>query len=214
MALACASSTLARTRTAAGRVLGCRGCRLLGLLAGDGDLERPADDCLQLRELPAHRAQIGAERRQATADEVDEHLEILDARHALRQQVALDALERGGERAVLIDDVIEPAAETALVLAERARHCRLDARRQDGRELARRAPQLVDVALRARQQRAQIGARGLVGRKAPLAQLADAAQGRLARVPQWILLRVFGVHCAPLVTRASVDDGFTVLALR
>jgi len=27
-----------------------------------------------------------------------------------------------------------------------------------------------------------------------LPHLADAAQGRLARVPQWIVLNVFGVH--------------------
>ena len=167
------------------------------LLSRDGDLQRPADDRLQLRELPAHGAQVGAERRQAAADEIDEHLEILDARHALGQQIALDALDRGGELPVLIDDRVEPAAETALVLAQGARDGRLDARRQDRRELARRAPQLVDVALRARQQRAQVGACGLVGAKVPLAQLADAAQGRLARVPQWILLRVFGVHAPP-----------------
>ena len=64
-----------------------------------------------------------------------------------------------------IDDRVEPPAEAALVLAQRARDGGLDARRQDRRELARRAPQLVDVALRARQQRAQIGARGLARRR-------------------------------------------------
>ena len=200
MALTCASSTLARTRTAAGvssaaEAAACSACsRATVTWSG-----RPTTACSSASSLRTAR-RSARERRQATADEVDEHLEILDARHALCQQIALDALEGGGERSVLIDDMIQSAAETALVLSERARHCRLDAGRQDGGELARRAPQLVDVALRARQQRAQIGACGLVGRKAPLAQLADAAQSRLARVPQWILLRVFGVHCAPLVT--------------
>ena len=103
----------------------------------------------------------------------------------------------------LIDDVVDAASETAFVLAERTRHRGLDARRQDCGELARRAPELVDVALRARQQRAQVGARRLDGRNAPLAQLADAAEGRLARVPQWIVLRVFGVHRAPRRDRAK-----------
>ena len=107
------------------------------------------------------------------------------------------------ERAVLIDDEVEAPAEAALVLAERARHRRLHARRQDRRELAGGAPQLVDVPLRAREQRAQVGAGRLVRREAPLAQLADAAQGRLARVPQWIVLRIFGVHRAPLVAASK-----------
>ena len=67
------------------------------------NVQRLADDRLQLGELAAHGAQVGAQRRQAAADELDEHLEILDARHALGQQVALDALDRGRELAALIE---------------------------------------------------------------------------------------------------------------
>ena len=99
--------------------------------------------------------------------------------------------------AALVEHLVEPAAEAALVLAQRARDGGLDARRQDRRELARRAPQLVDVSLRAREQRAQVGPGRLARGDAALPHLADAAQGRLARVPQWIVLRVFGVHRAP-----------------
>ena len=103
---------------------------------------------------------------------------------------------------------------SALVLAERTRDGGLDARGQDRGELAGRAAQLVDVALRAREQRPQIGACGLARRGAPLSQLADAAQRRLARIAQWIVLRVLGIHRAPLVAARSVDDRLTGTRVR
>ena len=171
--------------------------RSRGVLARDRDLQRLADDGLQLGQLPAHRAQVGAQRAQAAADEIDEHLEVLDTRHALGQQVALDALDRGGELPALVEHRVEPAAEAALVLAESARDGRLDAGGQDRCELARGTAQLVDVSLRARQQGAQVGTGGLAGAEIALPHLADAAQGRLARVPQWIVLSVLGVHEPP-----------------
>jgi uncharacterized membrane protein (UPF0127 family) len=174
------------------------------LLARNRELERLPDDCLQLGELLAHGSEVGAERAQPSADEIDEHLEILDARHALGQQVALDAVDRSGELSALVENRVEAASEAALVLAERTGHSCLDARRQDRGELARRATQLVDVALGASEQRAEIGTRGLGGAEIPLSHLADAAQGRLARVPQWIVLTVLGVHVAPL-TAPSVE---------
>ena len=210
-----ASSTLARTRSGRRRPsVGCR--RLLGLLARDRELERLADDGLQLGELAAHRAQVGAQRRQAAADEVDEHLEILDARHALGEQVALDARRRqprAGPSGRATWSMRRPRPPSSS--PERARDGGLDARRQDRGELARRAPQLVHVPLGAREQRAQVGTRRLARADASLAQFADAAQGRLARVAQWIVLRVFGVHRAPLVAARSVDDrGFTGTTVR
>ena len=179
----------------AGAARGAAGSRRR--LARDGDVQRLPDDGAQVGELAPHGAQVGAQRREPAADEADEHLEILDARHALGEQVALHALDRGRELPGLIDDVVDAPTEAALVLAQGARDCGLDARRQQRGELARRAAELVDVALGARQQRAQVGARGLARRGAALAQLADAAQGRFARVPEWIVLRVLGVHRAP-----------------
>ena len=53
------------------------------------------------------------------------------------------------------------------------------------------------MPFRARQQRTQIGAGGLARAEVALPHLADAAQGRLARVPQWIVLSVLGVHVPP-----------------
>ena len=193
---ATASSTFARTRTcgASASRVGLRG----GLLARDREVQRLPDDRLQRGQLAAHGAQVGAQGAEAAADEIDEHLEILDPSHALGEQIALDALDRRRELPGLIEHLVEAAAEAALVLAERASHGGLDARRQDRRELARRAPELVDVALRAREQRAQVGPAGSLGAEAALPHLADAAQGRLARVPQWIVLNVFGVHELPL----------------
>ena len=105
----------------------------------------------------------------------------------------------------LVEHLVDPAAQTALVLAQRACHRGLHAGRQDGGELARGATQLVDVPLRACEQRAQVGARRLARADAALAQFADAAQGCLARVPQWIVLRVFGVQSSPLPTARSLD---------
>ena len=53
------------------------------------------------------------------------------------------------------------------------------------------------MPLRAHEERAQVGARRLARAQIALPHLADAAQGRLARVPQWIVLNVFGVHEPP-----------------
>ena len=151
---------------------------------------------------PPHRAQIGAQRPEASADELDEHLEVLHARHALGEQVALDPLDGCAEAPRLAEHLVEPAAEPALVLAQRARDRGLDARRQDRCELARGTPQLVDVPFRPHQQRAQVRTGGLARAQTALAHLADAAEGRLARVPQRIVLDVLGVHVPPLRRQA------------
>ena len=75
----------------------------------------------------------------------------------------------------MIEHLVETATEPALVLAQGACDRRLDAGRQDRRELAGGAPQLVDVALRAREQRSQVGAGRLIGAQVALSHLADAA---------------------------------------
>ena len=156
----------------------------------------PTTACSSASSRRTARRSVRSE-REPSAHEADEHLEILtramrSASRSLSTRSIAAPSARSGRH------VVEAPAKAALVLAERARHGGLDARRQDRRQLAGRAPQLVHVAFRAREQGAQIGACRLGWRRAPLAQLADAAQGRLARVPQWIVLRVFGVHRAPL----------------
>ena len=196
--VAAASSTLARTRSD-GRPPGPGALRRLGrLLARDGDLQRLADDGLQLGELlrTARRSARSDVRPPLTRSTSTSRSSTRAMRSASRSRSTRSTA--AVSCAALVEDVIEPTPEAALVLAQRTRDGGLDARRQDAPRARwpsaaarRRAARSAPAACAGQDRRARSA-------ETPLPHLADAAQGRLARVPQWIVLRVLGVHCAPL----------------